>query len=242
MRVVRIEQRRKLLRRTLLIGAGIATSTMMGTTDRVVLAQSSVAIPEFDLGVCTLTREQFEKAVAFHGHFCPGLSIGIRASEWCLREYGSGIQGDVAVVVETDRCGTDAVQILTGCTFGKGNFIHCNNGKAVYNFYQKKDGRSARLRLNPELTADLEDEQKSLDKDDREGHDAIREKTLRRMYDTKLEEMFIISATHRSWEARASARQSEPCAICSEQVEIVHLHELNGQKVCGECLEAKDGK
>jgi formylmethanofuran dehydrogenase subunit E len=35
---------------------------------------------------CTLTQDQIDKVVAFHGHECPGLWIGIRAAELCLRE------------------------------------------------------------------------------------------------------------------------------------------------------------
>jgi len=29
---------------------------------------------------------------------------------------------EIVAVVETDACGADAIQVRTGCTFGKGNF------------------------------------------------------------------------------------------------------------------------
>ena len=37
---------------------------------------------------CKLSQETIEKTISFHGHSCPGLSIGIRASELARRELG----------------------------------------------------------------------------------------------------------------------------------------------------------
>ncbi len=30
---------------------------------------------------------------------------------------------ELFAIVETDACGADAIQVITGCTFGKGNFF-----------------------------------------------------------------------------------------------------------------------
>ena len=38
----------------------------------------------------------------FHGHWCPGLAVGIRAAEWALDEMGkSGDEEIVSVVKQT---------------------------------------------------------------------------------------------------------------------------------------------
>ena len=42
-------------------------------------------------------------------------------------------------------CGVDAVQVLTGCTFGKGNFIFRDYGKQVYTFYSRNTGKGYRV-------------------------------------------------------------------------------------------------
>ncbi|MBW2392561.1 MAG: formylmethanofuran dehydrogenase subunit E family protein, partial [Deltaproteobacteria bacterium] len=68
-----------------------------------------------------ISEEMIQKTVAFHGHMCPGLAIGIRAAEVALRDIGPHAHDEeVVAVVETDMCGVDAIQSLTGCTFGKG--------------------------------------------------------------------------------------------------------------------------
>lgn len=85
---------------------------------------------------CKLGQDDVDKAVAFHGHECPGLWIGIRAAELCLEELGHNDATPVTVVVESDMCGVDAIQVLTGCTFGKGNLIHRDLGKLAFSFFR----------------------------------------------------------------------------------------------------------
>jgi len=50
-----------------------------------------------------------------------------------LREFGAGRPQDeeLVAVVENDSCAADAIQFITGCTFGKGNLIFHDFGKHV---------------------------------------------------------------------------------------------------------------
>ena len=92
-----------------------------------------------------------KQATDFHGHWCPGLAIGIRAAEWALKELGKAPDEGIVAVVETDMCGVDAIQSLTGCTFGKGNLVHKDYGKSAFTFYRRQDGKAARLVARPDL-------------------------------------------------------------------------------------------
>lgn len=83
---------------------------------------------------CSISKDLIEKTIAFHGHSCPGLAIGIRVAELVLQKLGPCGQSDLVAVVETDMCGVDAIQFLTGCTFGKGNLIHKDYGKMATAF------------------------------------------------------------------------------------------------------------
>ncbi len=48
-------------------------------------------------------NDPFEKVWQFHGHRCPGVSIGIRAAEVALREIGPHAPDEeVVAIVETD--------------------------------------------------------------------------------------------------------------------------------------------
>jgi formylmethanofuran dehydrogenase subunit E len=63
------------------------------------------------------------------------LASGIRAAEWALTELcARSHDEELVAVVETDMCGVDAIQYLTGCTFGKGNLIHKDYGKNAFTY------------------------------------------------------------------------------------------------------------
>lgn len=89
----------------------------------------------------------FDEVVAFHGHSCPGLAIGYRMTKEAIEYLRNNRAEDeeLVAIVENDACGTDAVQYLSGCTFGKGNFIFRDYGKMVYMFYCRNSGKAVRI-------------------------------------------------------------------------------------------------
>lgn len=87
-----------------------------------------------------------EQVRKFHGHLCPGLTMGVRAAGIALREIGPhSADEEVVAIVETDMCAVDAIQLLTGCTFGKGNLIHRDYGKNAYTFIRRSDSKAIRV-------------------------------------------------------------------------------------------------
>ena len=89
----------------------------------------------------------FEEVVRFHGHVCPGVAIGYRmalAGLAALKEMRAEDE-ELVAIVENDACGVDALQFLTGCTFGKGNLIFHDYGKSVYTLYSRKTGQGVRI-------------------------------------------------------------------------------------------------
>ncbi|MDO5113499.1 MAG: FmdE family protein [Planctomycetia bacterium] len=184
---------------------------------------------------CTLTSEEIAAVVAFHGHHCPGLTIGIRAGEWCRNELGRAEDEEMVAVTETDMCGVDAVMFLTGCTLGKGNLVYRDYGKVAFSFYRRRDGRSARLLLNRSLTDDLRQKQAALAKEDVTGHKALRQAMIERMMDAKMEEMFRFLPVQEPVPQFARIHRSLPCAACGEEVMETRLLDVNGRKLCIYC-------
>lgn len=62
----------------------------------------------------TDAKTQLEGVIAFHGHYCPGVTIGYRATLLALRELGVQRARDeeLVAICENDACGVDAVQEL----------------------------------------------------------------------------------------------------------------------------------
>ncbi|MEA3325671.1 MAG: FmdE family protein, partial [Euryarchaeota archaeon] len=84
-------------------------------------------------------------------HQCPGLAMGLRVSLVALRELGKPAKDEEMVaIVENNSCGVDAIQVLTGCTFGKGNLIFKDYGKYVYTFINRETQRALRISVKEE--------------------------------------------------------------------------------------------
>ena len=93
----------------------------------------------------------WKDCVAFHGHECGGLTIGYKASQYAIELLNLEFSSDEQVVCisENDACGVDAIQVMLGCSLGKGNLLFHMRGKSAYSFYNRKTGQSVRLVLKP---------------------------------------------------------------------------------------------
>lgn len=189
------------------------------------------------------TLEQVE---AFHGHMCPGLAMGIQASQIALREIGPHAKDEeVVAVVETDMCGVDAIQFLTGCTFGKGNFVHRDWGKNVYSFYRRSDGRAIRIagrpdawQRDPEHQALFAKVRSGLATDAEKGrfqelHVAQSRAVLALDPDTLFSVQEITGLPPR----RARIHATVVCARCGEGAMETRVRRLDGQELCPPCFD-----
>jgi formylmethanofuran dehydrogenase subunit E len=168
---------------------------------------------------------QYPEIVEFHGHTCPGLAIGYRmalAAMDALKAIHSGDE-EIVAIVENDACGVDALQCLTGCTFGKGNLVFRDYGKQVYTLYSRKTGKGVRVSFHgngvpPEV---------------RDNRGGFAEFIL------KAPATDLLSMTSVTIDAPEPARirNSVTCAGCSEQVMDTRIREVNGQKLCIPCAE-----
>ena len=89
-----------------------------------------------------------EESVKLHGHLCPGQVLGVRlAMLGCravrLEEPREGKR--LLVFVEIDRCATDAIQSVTGCSLGKRTLRHVDYGKTAATFVNLATGKAVRV-------------------------------------------------------------------------------------------------
>jgi len=201
-----------------------------------------------------LKSEEFKKITDFHGHLCPGVAIGYRAARegMDLLEAGRSRDEELVAIVDNDACGADAVQVLTGCTFGKGNFIHRDYGKQAFTFFRRGSGRAVRLAMRPGAI----DGDESL-KVDREIFDRVRSgeateeeqkifqetriEKVRRILEMSPEELFKIEEKPIEPPEKAVVMSSETCARCGEPAMPLKMKEIDGKLVCRECLDKENG-
>ena len=93
-----------------------------------------------------------QKAKEFHGDICPGIVMGTRMSMAGMRELGMDPlkkSPDLIVYVEIDRCATDAIQAITGCTLGHRSLKFLNYGKFAATFIDTGKDKAVRISALP---------------------------------------------------------------------------------------------
>ncbi|MGA1871332.1 MAG: FmdE family protein [bacterium] len=161
------------------------------------------------------------KSIEFHGHFCPGLAIGIKVSEIALEFIGNrSMDEEIVAVVENDSCAIDAIQIITGCTLGKGNLIIKNYGKHVYTFFKRQSSKCIRISLkNTALYSEIEDKQIK-------AYTLISKAPL---------ELFHITSGNIQPPPKAQILKSEECDLCHEPVKENKLIRFGNNRLCIPC-------
>ncbi len=81
-------------------------------------------------------REYLETGFKLHGHKCPAMPLGLRVGAAAMNALGveRSTDGQLIALVELgdehcSHCFADGVQVVTGCTFGKGNIHQLGYGK-----------------------------------------------------------------------------------------------------------------
>ncbi|MFO7899073.1 MAG: FmdE family protein [Planctomycetota bacterium] len=173
---------------------------------------------------------ELEAAVRFHGHLCPGLAIGYRASRVGLDRLGASRAEDeeLIAIVENDSCSADGVQWLTGCTFGKGNFFFRDHGKQVFTFALRPSGRAVRVALKPR-------DRRPAPADD------TRAAAVEQMVTAAVDALFEVNELTIDLPPRATIRESVVCDRCGEPVMTSRTRPVGGQTLCLPCADAEDG-
>jgi formylmethanofuran dehydrogenase subunit E len=182
-----------------------------------------------------LTQNQIDGVIAFHGHHCPGLTFGMRIGGWVLREFGRAADEEIVAVVETDMCAVDAIQYLTGCTFGKGNLVFLNYGKNAYSFFRRRDNKNVRLMTHGGLLHDLREEREKLTPNDTENARRIQQQMIDRILRANFDDIFSITPAAVPMPGTARIHQSIRCDNCGEPVMSTRIQNINGQKLCIPC-------
>ena len=162
--------------------------------------------------------------VAFHGHECGGLTIGYKASLYAIELLKLEFSADEQVVCisENDACGVDAIQVMLGCSVGKGNLLFHMRGKSAYSFYNRKNGKSVRLVLKPRP----------------EG--MTKAESFAYYQGCQPEEMFEVKETTLRLPEAARLFDSYVCDCCGESTGANWIRLAGGQKLCLDCYETYD--
>ena len=164
---------------------------------------------------------RWKKCVDFHGHVCGGLAIGYRASLYAEKLLGVTYSSDeqIVCIAENDACGIDAVQVILGCSAGKGNLLFHLTGKQAFSFYNRKTGQSVRLVLK------------------KKPEGMKREQAFEYYRTMDFEDLFEVKKTVLEIPETARIFQSFECESCGEIAAENYIRLQNGKKLCIDCYD-----
>jgi len=97
-------------------------------------------------------KEYLEAGQKFHGHKCPAMPMGLRVGAAAMNRLGveRARDGQLVALVELGddhcaHCFADGIQMITGCTYGKGNIRQLNYGKWGVTLVDRASGRAVRV-------------------------------------------------------------------------------------------------
>ena len=162
--------------------------------------------------------------VAFHGHECGGLTIGYKASLYAIEllELEFSEDEQVVCIAENDACGVDAVQVMLGCSIGKGNLLFHIRGKQAFSFYNRKTGKSVRLVLKPR------------------PHGMTRAASFAYYQSHRPEELFDVKEATLPLPENARLFDSYTCDCCGEETGANWIRLYGDKKLCLDCYPSYD--
>ncbi len=179
--------------------------------------------------------EDLRQCFEFHGHLCPGLVIGYGAAKHGMALLGLKRSGDeeIVAIVETDSCAVDAIQVMTGCTFGKGNLIHRNHGKMAFTFACRQTGKSVRLYYQPSAAPDMA----QVPEANRKLHQ------VKYLLEQPWEKIYRVQMNPLSRFPRmARIHRSIPCSRCGEMVMETRIQNRGNEPLCIACARTRAGR
>lgn len=161
----------------------------------------------------------WKRCVEFHGHECGGLMIGFRAALYAGELLGLSHSQDeeVACITENDACGVDAIQVILGCSVGKGNLLFQMRGKQAFRFYNRKTGKAVRILLKE--TGPMEKAEK---------FHYLKNQPAQVLFDAK--------KIPCEFPVKARIFKSVKCEICGEIASENMIRLQGGKKVCLDCF------
>jgi formylmethanofuran dehydrogenase subunit E len=178
-----------------------------------------------------------EGSVKVHGHLCAGQVLGVRMSILGLREIGitdpkGNDRKNVIVFVEMDRCATDAVQSVTGCSLGHRTMKFMDYGKMAVTFVNLRTGKAVRVVAGEESRDKAKTHFPSIEDKYRAQLEAYKVMSVEDLF-----EVMEVKVALRPEDMPGRPLRRVRCEACGEHVQDMREVYRDGKPLCVSCAE-----
>jgi formylmethanofuran dehydrogenase subunit E len=175
------------------------------------------------------------EGMSIHGHRCPGQVLGVRMSLLGLRSIGikdpkGHERRSLIVFVETDRCATDAIQCVTGCSLGHRTMKFVDYGKMAATFINLGTGKAVRVVAKEEARGKAREYFPNIEDKYRAQFEAYKVMTDEELFYTM---GVVVRIPPQDMPGRPIGRTR--CSRCGEYVQDLREVGLNGNALCRPC-------
>ncbi len=178
-----------------------------------------------------------KESTTVHGHLCPGQVLGVRMSLLGLREIGINDpkgkdRKNIIVFVEMDRCATDAVQSVTGCSLGHRTMKFMDYGKMAVTFFNLKTDYAVRVIAREESKQKAKGYFPEI-----ENKYAAQLEAYKIMPDEDLFDVMEVKITIKPEDMPGRPASRVRCDLCGEHVQDAREVYRKGKPLCKSCAD-----
>ncbi|MEN6350700.1 MAG: FmdE family protein [Syntrophomonas sp.] len=194
-------------------------------------------------------KDYLETGLAFHGHKCPAMPLGLRSGAAAMNALGVEHSKDkeLLLIAETGNdhaagCFVDGLMTVTGCTYGKSNIDKTYYGKMAFTLVDTRTQKAVRAQLKPEFFGNMLKspfvEQRKAGVLPQDIKAEITEPLVERILNLPEEQFISLSPVFDyPFEKKKGVFETELCAQCGERTFVHKLQEIDGKKLCIPCSE-----
>jgi len=178
-----------------------------------------------------------DESVRMHGHLCPGQVLGVRMSMLGLKNVGiedpkGKDRKNLIVIVELERCATDAVQSVTGCSLGHRTMKFRDYGKMAVTFVNLSTGKATRVIAREDSREKAKDICPDID-----NAYAAQAEAYKVMTDHDLFTVMDVRVVLKPEDMPGRPLRRVQCSRCGEYVQDMREMIVDGKVVCRPCSE-----
>jgi iron complex transport system ATP-binding protein len=165
-----------------------------------------------------------KKAGDYHGHICAGIALGTKMSLAAMKALGMDPavkNKNLIVYTEIDRCMTDAVQVVTGCSLGHRSLKYVDYGKFAATYVNQDTGKAVRATIRESFNSKGPIEEVT--------------RIIAQIPDDELVILQEVSIEIPETDLPGPPKLKAYCSICGERIMDGREVSLNGKAVCRSC-------
>jgi formylmethanofuran dehydrogenase subunit E len=169
-----------------------------------------------------------KKVGDYHGHVCFGIAMGTKMTLAAMKHLGldpNTKNKNLIVYAEIDRCMTDAVQVITGCTLGHRTLKYVDYGKFAATYVNLATNKAVRATIKE--TCQIE----GSPQDVIEKMDALPENQVVNLQD--------VQVNIAEMDLPGLPKKRVNCSVCGERIMDGRDITVDGKVYCRGCLNGK---